>query len=56
MKDLITNKINRRKLIKIIAFSAIGSTSYGMYKLFGNKFYYPGIIINYSKKLLYQFL
>ena len=55
MSILITNKINRRKLIKIIAFSAIGSTSYGMYNLFGNKEYikskWTGTVLNNNVSL-----
>ena len=55
MKDLITNKINRRKLIKIIAFSAIGSTTYGTYNLFGNKEYikskWTGTVLNNNVNL-----
>ena len=50
MNNLITNKINRRKLIKIIAFSAIGSTTYGIYNIFGNKKYikskWTGTVLN----------
>ena len=55
MRDLITNKINRRKLIKIIAFSAIGSTTYGIYNLFGNKEYiksrWTGTVLNNNVSL-----
>ena len=55
MSFLITNKINRRKLIKIIAFSAIGSTTYGMYNLFGNKEYikskWTGTVLNNNVSL-----
>ena len=55
MKDLITNKLNRRKLIKIIAFSAIGSTTYGIYNLFGNKEYiksrWTGTVLNNNVSL-----
>lgn len=39
MNKLITNNFNRRKLIKIIAFSALGSTAYGLYNLFDDKKY-----------------
>ena len=46
MKKLITNNINRRKLIKIIAVSAIGSTTYGMYNFFNNKDFVFTIIID----------
>ena len=55
MKTLITNKINRRKLIKIIAFSAMGSTAYGMYNLFGDKEYiksnWTGTVLNNNVSL-----
>lgn len=37
MNKLISENINRRKLIRIIAFSALGSTAYGLYNLFNNK-------------------
>ncbi len=37
MNKLIHKNVNRRKLIKIIAFSALGSTSYGFYNIFNNK-------------------
>ena len=50
MAKLINNKINRRKLIKIIAVSAIGSTTYGVYNLFNNKEYikskWMGTVLN----------
>jgi len=55
MTDLITNKINRRKLIKIIAVSAIGSTAYGVYNLFNNKEYikskWTGTVLNNNVSL-----
>ena len=55
MTELITNKINRRKLIKIIAISAIGSTTYGIYNLFSNKEYikskWTGTVLNNNVSL-----
>ena len=55
MTELITNKINRRKLIKIIAVSAIGSTAYGVYNLFNNKEYikskWTGTVLNNNVSL-----
>ena len=55
MKNFITNKINRRSLIKIIAFSAIGSTTYGIYNLLGNKEYvksrWTGTVLNNNVSL-----
>ena len=55
MNNLIINKIDRRKLIKIIAVSAVGSTTYGIYNLFGNKEYikskWTGTVLNNNVKL-----
>ena len=55
MSNLITSKIDRRKLIKIIAVSAVGSTAYGLYNLFGNKEYikskWTGTVLNNNVKL-----
>ena len=55
MTELITNKINRRKLIKILAISAIGSTAYGAYNLFNNKEYikskWTGTVLNNNVNL-----
>jgi len=39
MNKLISKNFNRRKFVKIIAFSALCSTAYGFYNLFDNKKY-----------------
>ena len=39
MNKLLINKLHRRKLLKILAFAGLSSTSYGLYKIFNNQEY-----------------
>ncbi len=52
----ITNKMSRRKILKIIGLSALGSTSYGLYNLFNDKKYYKseweGNVLNNPAKIV----
>ena len=56
MKKIFSNRMNRRKVLKIIGLSALGSTSYGLYNMFNDKKYYTseweGTVLNNPAKII----
>ena len=53
---MLTKKVSKRKLIKIIGFSALGSMSYGLFNLLSEKKYvkskWTGIVLNNETELV----
>ena len=53
---MLTKKVSKRKLIKIIGFSALGSMSYGLFNLLSEKRYvkskWTGIVLNNETELV----
>ena len=53
---MLAKKISKRKLIKIIGFSALGSMSYGLFNLLSEKRYvkskWTGIVLNNETELV----